>query len=215
MFSCILDDYNHIEEKKNYKIRQERQHEEELIDKVLNEGLKLKKKCKTLNRLLADIEAQRNLERVEFDQIILEKNNKIDYYANSSSNTEHIIQLQQFRDIKAKEIESLQYQLDKSYDENYNIKLNNQNLEKKIIHLNEKIDTITKESELLIINLKCDHEIEINLYKNQKDLNIDEIRSLLLRRAMVIKEILILMHLIFKYLIISNTFYLFIYELDC
>jgi hypothetical protein len=55
MFSCILDDYNQIAEEKKYKQRQERQQEEQLIDKVLNEGLKLKKKCKSLSRLLAGI----------------------------------------------------------------------------------------------------------------------------------------------------------------
>jgi hypothetical protein len=35
------------------------------------------------------------------------------------------------------------------------------------------------------MNLKHDHEDELKSYNNRKDLNTDEIRSSLLRRAMV------------------------------
>jgi hypothetical protein len=81
-------------------------HEEDLVTKILSEGLKLKNKCKSLSKLLADAETQRQLDREKYLSTIAdmeEKHNK----ALEELKTANIFELAASRETERAEIEML------------------------------------------------------------------------------------------------------------
>ena len=93
LFSCVLDDAGPgITTSEN---------EDEVVDKVLREGLRLKKKCKQLQQQLAETEAQRCHAHAAYEQALLDKDRQCEEYA-VRINSSHRMEIQKYRDTKGK-----------------------------------------------------------------------------------------------------------------
>lgn len=100
MFSCTAF---HEPENENEMVYQE---EQEMIDKVISEGMKLKKKCKSLSKMLSESEIQRKKDIDFYEKLVLEKEKDFDQMLNQIKTT-HANELFSLKDIKTKEIDDL------------------------------------------------------------------------------------------------------------
>ena len=92
---------------------------DETIDKVLTEGIKLKRKCKSLRLMLMDTESKRKEESEQYEQQLTELRQQLDDYTEASAGvqSQHYIELAQLRDYRTHEVNELRQQLSAAREE--------------------------------------------------------------------------------------------------
>lgn len=182
MFQCVLDETQEIfgSGSSVVKVAQERE-DEDLMDRILREGLRLKKKVKTLNKRLAESETARG----ELQEQLNRRNSELESFA-SVLNATHVVEMQQLRDLKTQEIEDLKKQLS-------NARFESQNLPSKVASLaqtcalqQEEMNKIRLEAQKELNQLKESHQNELQQLQLKRDDYGSEVqRSQLLRRALI------------------------------
>lgn len=109
MFACIAndDDNDTITGYARGGGKRLAEQEDEIINKVLEEGLRLKKKCKLLTTQLSDVEALRSLEQKKLDDTLKNVQVQIDQEVLRVS-SEKNFELSHLTETKNREISSLQ-----------------------------------------------------------------------------------------------------------
>ena len=166
---------------KRSKLTQAREDEELLFDRILQEGLRLKKKVKTMSKLLAEGEAQRQ----EIQQHLHQRNSEIENLA-SILNATHVVELQKLRDVKTNEIEELKRQLSVARLELQSLPAKLSSLSQTVAVQQEEMNKLRTESSKELALLKESHANEIQqLQLKRDDYGAEVQRSQLLRRALI------------------------------
>lgn len=111
MFACVSnDDDDSVTGFSRRGGKKQVEQEDELINKVLEEGLRLKKRCKALTTALSEAEAraanQRDIDQKGYQETIVNLQQQIDQEA-SKLLSAHAIELAHLSDTKHREIEDL------------------------------------------------------------------------------------------------------------
>ena len=163
-----------------------KQSEEELINKILSEGLRLKNKNKQLIKQLSDIEALRKKDKEEFELRSLTKDEE-SKKALAQAKSAQALELSSLRDAKDLELTNLNKKFKDLIVENADNKRKLQNLSQKFDELNDDHSTLPARYEQQIQRLKADHENEMrNLMRRRTDSMSDEQRAALLRYSITI-----------------------------
>ena len=163
-----------------------KQSEEELINKILSEGLRLKNKNKQLIKQLSDIEALRKKDKEEFEQRLLTKDEESKKALTQAKNAQ-VLELSALRDAKDLELSNLNKKFKDLIVENADNKRKFQNLSHKFDELNDDHSALPARYEQQIQRLKADHENEMrNLMRRRTDSMSDEQRAALLRYSLTI-----------------------------
>jgi dynactin complex subunit len=111
MFACVSnDDDDSVTGFSRRGGKKQVEQEDELINKVLEEGLRLKKRCKALTTALSDSEtralSQRDIDQKGYQETIFNLQQQVDQEASKLSSA-HAIELAHLSDSKQREIEDL------------------------------------------------------------------------------------------------------------
>jgi dynactin complex subunit len=111
MFACVSnDDDDSVTGFSRRGGKKQVEQEDELINKVLEEGLRLKKRCKALTTALSDSEtralSQRDIDQKGYQETIFNLQQQVDQETSKLSSA-HAIELAHLSDTKQREIEDL------------------------------------------------------------------------------------------------------------
>jgi chromosome segregation ATPase len=177
LFACATGDH---ELNNDYQYDQE----EVVINKILSEGLKLKKKCKILSNQLAESENLRIMVQEQFAKEMKAKESILQNLENDLKKSFEE-ELDSVRDTKDKEIQNLiRNSKDITFELN-DLKQRNSNLSNKVNNLTDEIDQLKKHHVYEISCLRQEYETEKRAVEMKRQDTSDEQRSSLIRRAML------------------------------
>lgn len=138
------------------------------MDLILSEGIKLKRKCRSLRYLLLDTEKKRKEEKSVYEQQIRELETELENVVAEMKGS-HYIAMTQARDIRTKEIEELSKQLLAAKKD-----LASQNplvvtMTNKISLLEKELESTRKSHQEQLIDINQSHQFEISSIEHQME----------------------------------------------
>jgi len=181
MFQCVLDETQELWQSGGSK-KAQRDEDEALIDRVLQEGLRLKRKVKELTRRLAESESH----RAELQNSCNTQMGEMENFA-SMLNATHVVELQNARDAQRREMDELKRLLSLARQDAVALPSQVASLSQTVLHLQDELKSSRTEAEQEISQLRANHESELQQLRLRRsdDYGLEVQRSQLLRRAMI------------------------------
>lgn len=187
LFSCIkADEFECSSISDEKSTQQSQQHEDEMINQVLVEGLRLKRRVKQLTVQLSNIELRRKQEMENYDKIIKTKDEDYSQSLNQIKSN-HLAEISSYRELKDREIKDINQKVKDQNNEISDLKQRLFTASTNLHNVQSDLDRIHHfhEDQMRALQRECEQEIKSANMRRQDNFMGDEQRTALLRRAML------------------------------